>query len=320
MEQLKTLQSEITSSTQQTHEISHNIDSIQKNVNSAIHNVLDAFGEESNYRRKMIDSFKTVTDLLTKCQENNNIILPVDFKSQLEKHQEEIIKLQNNYKTKEATLNHTIQTLTSELGVAKDNIFILQKEIDNLKKEIDNLTNKRTLLTHDNEELGKINADYQSELTKQISLFEQLNQSIQSLKTKVGKFLNINKSQNKATVTYLPDTILAEIRQDVLKGIDFDFITQFKSESSKINVIDTIKTKINQKWISELNKIIEDLKTIKKNLNSNSIATLATQDSTMLWNEYLKKLENFMTVWEENNNQFIWTWAKVRNPVLKTII
>jgi hypothetical protein len=313
MEQLKNLQSEIKESTKQTQEISHDIESIQKNVNSAIHNVLDAFGEESNYRRQMIDSFKTITDLLAKCQQNTNIILPVDLKSQLETHQKEIITLQTNYKYKETELNHTIQTLTSELGVAKDNIFILQKEVDELK-------NKREILANDNKELGKLNTDYQNEITKQISLFGQLNQSIQSLKTKVGKFLNINKAQNKATVTYLPDTILAEIRQDVLKGNDFEFIKQFKPESDKTIIINTIKTKIKQKWISELDKIIEDLKNIKKNLNSHSITTLATQESMPLWNDYLKKLENFMTIWEENSNQFVWTWAKVRNSLLKTIL
>jgi FtsZ-binding cell division protein ZapB len=261
----------------------------------------------------MIDSFKTITDLLAKCQQNTNIILPVDLKSQLETHQKEIITLQTNYKYKETELNHTIQTLTSELGVAKDNIFILQKEVDELK-------NKREILANDNKELGKLNTDYQNEITKQISLFGQLNQSIQSLKTKVGKFLNINKAQNKATVTYLPDTILAEIRQDVLKGNDFEFIKQFKPESDKTIIINTIKTKIKQKWISELDKIIEDLKNIKKNLNSHSITTLATQESMPLWNDYLKKLENFMTIWEENSNQFVWTWAKVRNSLLKTIL
>ena len=308
--QMQTANQKLVDSTQETHLLTQDLDQLQTHINKSFNNVIDAFGNESQHRRKMVDSFKNLSDMLLKCQENSKLVLPEDFKKKLSQYEEEIRNLQQTYHQQETHLNQQIQSLTSDLALARDKIFTQEKELESLK-------NKKIGLVNDNQELEKINTDYQQEISRQVSLFQKLSQTIDHLKKRIGQVFTRNKVQNHNIALYLPDTILAEIRHDVLSGVDFDFIKEFKPESNKKIVLDAVKEKIQQKWISQVLKIIEDLKVIQNNLRSSSPVSATIPENNPLWQDYDVKLHNFMKLWEENADKFVGVWIKRRNPELK---
>jgi hypothetical protein len=268
----------------------------------------------------MIEAFKNISNLLIRYQDDKNFNLPQDLKARLEQQQQDIDILQNNYKQKEATLTKTIQTLTSELSVSKDKIGILHKTIAEKETKIEQLQILQSSLLEGNKELSLLQNQYQEEIQKKIDLMAQLNQAMGSLKEKVNIFLQKSNKQTSHTMLYLPDTILAEIRQDVLKGEDFEFIKKFQPESNKEIIIDSIRTKISQKWIQQLQNILDDLKTIQANLSTNSVQTSTLRESLPMWSEYNNKLQEFMKMWDTKAKSMIWAWAKMRNPQLKNIV
>jgi len=296
---LESINKNIVQATDDVVDITQNIENVQANIDRNVQGVLDAFGKESGSRQKMIEAFKNITDTLKKCQQGKP--LPSYIQDQFN----DMDATQDAHQSQSRQLAQRIELLTNELMSTRATAAQLQQQLN------DQMATK-TVLADENTQLQQINDDYKIEIEQQVGLFAKLNAVMTSLKGKIQNLVKTTSTTRTTDATlYLPDTIMSDIRQDVLKGVDFQFITDHKYNSRE-NLVTAVQSKILDKWISQLTKTADDLQSIITNVQTYTSADDASRASIPMWQSYLEKLRAFLTMWYQKQANIVASWVVTR--------
>lgn len=294
---LSQLSSAIQESTQMVSQMNLDVTNLETSLNDSIQSILTSFQHESEQRRKLVEAFKNLSELLIQCQKNNTPITPAE----LESHQSQITTLTTQQDQQMQQLQSKVQQLEQELAYSKEQITSLQSQVNQA-------TRRREILAGENNQLFSINQGYKNEIQQQMGLFDLLNQSLVRLKNKISTMWANNNNQTTQPISlYLPDTLLSEIRNDVIRGDTFAFLDVSTSTSSS----STQKTLelVNSKWIEPIGTLRKDLDTIMANLKQVD----PTNPSLDTWKDYASKLEDFQKMWNTKSIELVDTWISTRN-------
>ena len=311
---IQTSSAAITNATDNVNQLSSTVDLIQQNISQAIDKVMGAFGNEFENRQKIIQSFKQMTELLKQCNNNNSQSNQPNqpnqsnqSNTQQQQQQQSLNNLMNQlaqYENQNNDLQTTVSTLQQELTTAKTTVSTLQQQLSDAETKYQNLMN--------------LNQQVEIEVSSQISLMDRLNQVIDNLKQKINRLFdqsqNVNDSTNdsnnntdsKSPNLYLQDTLMAEIRNDVLKGSDFDFIDKTPKNTPLPSLVTKIMQIIQTKCISKVKQMISDLNDIIINLPPGG------QSSISVWQSNIEKLKALLSIWGQNASQIVTSWVKTR--------
>jgi hypothetical protein len=264
---------------------------IEKNVNGSIGLILNTVQSESEYRRKMVESFKNMSELVRQCKEGKNVSHDVENEEQI------FNSIHEKESEREKVLLRDIESLTLQLKIANEQIKALQQNIRDVEQT-------RLTLTSENRQLGDLNYGYKVEIEKQMSIFQRLNQLLQTVRQKVSKFLEKSDKVQHNVTMYVADGILAEIRNDVLRGPTFSYIN---NEGNISDLVKRVQVDIQSKWIQQLISLISDLETIIKNM-----ITVGDTTSIITWTDYKTKLTDFLKLWTEKSVTLIQSWITKR--------
>jgi chromosome segregation ATPase len=277
-------------------QLTTDLTTIETNVKDSIHQILNTFQSESEFRRNMVQSFKVLSDLLKKCQEDKG--LSPELKNQIKEQTDQSSNLTSQDKDKD--LANQVARLEYELGVAKEKISTLQMQVNNAVQT-------RSRLTSENQQLNLVNQDYKTEIEQQLTLVQRINNYIATFKDKISKFMTTSSNVKQNVMLYLPDTILSEIRHDVIRGHPFDYInTEPNNETLKERVL----RDINAKWIQQLQSLVTDLSGIIDNLTK--YGNTDTQEAVGMWKNYREKLTEFLNVWSQKGPALVQSWIDKR--------
>ena len=200
--------------------LSRDLMNIEKNVNESISLILNTVQSDSEFRRKMVESFKQMSTLARQCKEGfSGNSQQGDAAAAIVHEENKFDSINSSQGAREKELVRIIDNLKIQLTTANEQIKQLQNGIREAEKT-------RVTLKSENRELGDMNHGYKVEIEKQMSIFERLNQLLQGVRAKVSKFLQTSDNVQHNINTYVADGILAEIRQDVLKSPQFSYIEQ----------------------------------------------------------------------------------------------
>jgi esterase/lipase len=104
---------------------------------------------------------------------------------------------------------------------------------------------------------------------------------------------------------YLPDTLLSEIRNDVIHSTTFDYL-----DDPTLQENDTQKTLqiVNDKWIVQIGALQRDLELIIRNLQHVD----AKNESIQTWQDYIVKINEFRKIWNTKSVELVETWISTR--------
>lgn len=294
---LSQLSSAIQESNQMVSQMNLDVTNLETSLNDSIQSILTSFQHESEQRRKLVEAFKNLSELLIQCQKNNTPITPAELAS----HQSQITTLTTQQDQQMQQLQSKVQQLEQELAYSKEQITSLQSQVNQA-------TRRREILAGENNQLFSINQGYKNEIQQQMGLFDLLNQSLVRLKNKISTMWANNNNQTTQPISlYLPDTLLSEIRNDVIRGDTFAFL----DVSTSISSSPTQKTLelVNSKWIEPIGTLRKDLDTIMANLKQVD----PTNPSLDTWKDYASKLEDFQKMWNTKSIELVDTWISTRN-------
>jgi hypothetical protein len=288
------LQQGLYQSTQHVMQMTSEVEQIESNLNGTLQSILSSFQTESQERRRLVDAFKTLTELLVKCQQSNTPVTP----AQLEPHQSQISALTIQQEKTNQELVSQVKKLEEELAQSKQQISALQSQVNQAIE-------RKELLLGENTQLHTINQGYKEEIDKQMSLFDRLNKALSNLRTRIS---SVWKSSNKAkenVTLYLPDTLLSEIRNDVIHSTTFDYL-----DDPTLQENDTQKTLqiVNDKWIVQIGALQRDLELIIRNLQHVD----AKNESIQTWQDYIVKINEFRKIWNTKSVELVETWISTR--------
>jgi hypothetical protein len=296
---LSQLSSAIQESTQMVSQMNLDVTNLETSLNDSLQSILTSFQHESEQRRKLVEAFKNLSELLIQCQKNNTPITP----DQLASHQTQITTLTTQQEQQMQQLQSKVQQLEQELAHSKEQITSLQSQVDQA-------TRRRELLAGENNQLFSINQGYKTEIQQQMTLFDRLNQSLVRLKNKISTIWHNNNTQTTQPISlYLPDTLLSEIRNDVIRGDTFAFLDAFTSPSSPLSPTQKTLELVNSKWIEPIGTLQKDLHTIMANLKQVD----PTNPSFDTWKDYAAKLEDFQKMWNTKSIELVDAWISTRN-------
>jgi chromosome segregation ATPase len=304
---LQQIKQSVGEETKNVQQMTSQISQVQSTIHKSVDTLMESFSKESSYRRQMLNSFKTVTDLLTKCQQEKKT-LPEDFQKQLEECESKIRQNEEKYEKSQQELKQQIDTLQKQLQETKNLAQSLQDQLTKAQSEIQKLKQEQQQLTVENTELAGIHRGYQDEIKLQISLFETLTGSLNDLKEGIDNLTTSTSQDSKDMAAYLPDTLLAEIRNDVLRGNEFKTLRH-------TNNIQGIVQKINEKWIVQIQNMKNDVNQIISNLNQiqqgQGQQNTSLAESLQTWTTYQTKLQDFLNTWQSRANNLVNQWLKM---------
>jgi uncharacterized protein YoxC len=278
-------------STLQVSAMISDVDKIGENMTKTIDAVMDAFKGESEERQKLLIAFKNLSEMLRKCQQTNT---PLSMES-LSPIQQDITTLSRG---PEKNTSDQLTRLERELTTAKATITQLQSQLNTILL-------KRDQLEGENKQLFELNNGYKEEINKQMSIFEHLSAILSQLKTKISNVWK-KSTEHVDIYMYLPDTLLAEIRQDVLKNVDYKFIDD-KDPLSAQKVLNIV----NEKWLEKILSLKQDLTTVLENLKQAN----PSDESISTWTTYASKLDEFLTLWKTKSVSLVQTWINKRQKM-----
>ena len=292
------LSSAIQESTQMVSQLNTDVTQLETLLNESIQSVLTSFQHESSQRRKLVEAFKNLSELLVQCQKSNTPVTP----AQLASHQTQITTLTAQQDQQMQLLQTQVQRLEQELAQSKEQIATLQSQVNQATK-------RRELLAGENNQLFSINQGYKNEIQQQMSLFDRLNQALIRLKNKISSLWSNSKNQSTQPISlYLPDTLLSEIRDDVIRGQSFDFLDVATSPSTSSPTQKTLEW-VNSKWIEPIGTLRKDLDTIMANLQQVD----PSNPSLQTWKDYAIKLDEFQTMWSTKSIELVESWISTRH-------
>ena len=160
-------------------------------------------------------------------------------------------------------------------------------------------------MSGENNQLFSINQGYKNEIQQQMGLFDRLNQALIHLKNKISSLWANNKNQSTQSISlYLPDTLLSEIRTDVIRGNTFDFLDTDTSPPTQ----KTLEL-VNSKWIDPIGTLRKDLDIIMTNLQKVD----PSNPSLQTWKDYATKLDEFQTMWSTKSIELVESWMSTRH-------
>lgn len=282
----------IQESTQMVSQMTTEVTNLEISLNESLQTILTSFQNESEQRRKLVAAFKSLTELLIKSQQSNT---PVSS-SQLESHQSQITTLTTQQDQQMQILQNQVKQLEHELAQSKEKITSLQTQVNQA-------TQRRDILTGENNQLFSINQGYKDEIKQQMGVFEHLNQALGRLKSKLSSIWNRQSAQPVSL--YLPDTLLSEIRHDVIRGKSFAFLD---NPSPSGNMTQKTLELVNTKWVEQIATLRKDLASIMDNLKQVDPHNV----SLATWKDYATKLEEFQTMWNTKSIELVETWIGTR--------
>ena len=297
-QQLRQLNVGLQESVDQVAQLHVELENIETHVNQTLHKLFDTFQSESAYRRQMVNSFKHLTELLRKCREEKG-----PLSSRLHEQIDQAISLP-------LEPNPSGQVVASEVEHLKQQLKVANECIATLQQHVKQAVATRKTLDHENVQLSQLNQGYKYEIEKQMSIFERLNALLKKIKTKVANFLSSSANVQQNVTLYLPDTILSEIRHDVLRGEHFSYIT---AELMGHLLREKVKKDIENKWIHQLKTLLNDLLVVINNMTQ----TGDTSGSAM-WLDYKHKLTEFLQVWQAKSDDLISAWIEKRQKKTHT--
>ena len=289
--------------------LSRDLMNIEKNVNESISLILNTVQSDSEFRRKMVESFKQMSTLARQCKEgrgNNS-----QTSSDIQREENKFESINSNQSAREIELAGIVDNLKIQLTTANEQIKQLQNGIREAEKT-------RVLLKSENRELGDMNYGYKVEIEKQMSIFERLNQLLQTVRAKVSKFLQTSDNVQHNINTYVADGILAEIRHDVLKSPQFSYVDEAKDTkdakdakdgptTTSSDLVKRVQNDIQTKWIQQLTSLISDLETVISNMTSVGDVT-----SISTWVDYKTRLVEFLQLWAAKSENIVRSWISTR--------
>jgi hypothetical protein len=115
----------------------------------------------------------------------------------------------------------------------------------------------------------------------------------------------------ESSFSYLPDTLMAEIRQDVLNGSDFDFLSDDNNAKTTDALVDQVIELIHTKWINgRVASMVGNLTSITSMIPE--YGSPQAQQSVPVWRAYLEKLKDFLKVWRTKFKDLIRRWVLAR--------
>ena len=311
------LSSGLSTSTGELEELSRDLNTIESNVKQSIAEVLKSVQSDSEFRRSMVEAFKNMSSMLKECRENSHSVQSTQNIDHIEAKTQALTQLLSQ---SQQTYEKKIQQLEIELNQAKEKIAILQEHVKKAVQTSENLESNNLKLTN-------INSGYQTEINKQMSLFDRLNQMLTTVRTKVSEFLNTSSTTKQNITMYMTDNILAEIRNDVLKGEHFEYIN---TEQNNSVLVLRVQTDIDKKWINQLATLIFDISIIVDNMTLvNKKSNIGEADkqvinneedsdkknehnSIQIWVDYKLKITEFLQMWKDKSDNLIRIWITTK--------
>jgi hypothetical protein len=270
------------------------VEQIESNLNGTLQSILSSFQNESQERRRLVDAFKNLTELLVKCQQSNT---PVTS-AQLEPHQNQISALTMQQEQTNQELMSHVKKLEEELAQSKQQISALQSQVNQAIE-------RKELLIGENTQLHTINQGYKEEIDKQMSLFDRLNKALSNLRTRISSVWKTSNKAKENVTLYLPDTLLSEIRNDVIHSTTFDYLD---NPSLQENATQKTLQIVNDKWIVQIGALQRDLELIIRNLQHVD----AKNESIQTWQDYIVKINEFRKLWNTKSVELVETWISTR--------
>jgi hypothetical protein len=174
-----------------------------------------------------------------------------------------------------------------------------------LQTQLNAIILQRDQLAGENRQLFELNNGYKDEINKQMSIFEHLSAVLNQLKAKISNVWK-KSTENVDIYMYLPDTLLSEIRQDVLKNPEYTYIDQQDPMSAQ-----KVLESINKKWLEKIQSLRQDLTTVLENLKKVN----AQDESIPTWTTYSTKLNEFLDMWKTKSVSLVQTWIKKRQKM-----
>lgn len=267
------------------------VEKIGENMTKTIDTVMDAFKNESEERQKLLGAFKNLSDMLIRCQQTNthpsiDSIAPMSTT---------ITDLTRQQEQSTNDLSEKVRQLEAELTSSKSKMQELQTQLNSIILQRDQLAGE-------NKQLFELNNGYKDEINKQMSIFEHLSAVLNQLKAKISNVWK-KSTENVDIYMYLPDTLLSEIRQDVLKNTEYAYIDQQDPMSAQ-----KVLESINKKWLEKIQSLQQDLTTVLENLKKVN----AQDESIPTWTTYNTKLNEFLDMWKNKSVSLVQTWIKKR--------
>jgi myosin heavy subunit len=311
-------------------EITGQVGDIRDNVRETYNNILEIFGKESVARRKIVAGMAEMARLLEQCRKmpiprkpRGDEAVPQEdedpeealrrCRTELEANQRELTQCQQQ-------LNEQVPQLQEQLREKTQQFDELKEEHEQLKKRCRELRTEETDLTRINEELVVLNTQYSDEIQKQKTLYQRITEALQALKQSLTNLVyrtDPEEVKQKVLLAYVPDTMLAEIREAVLKDPQFNFID---AGGNLDTIVDRVLGIINTTWLVNVNQTKEELTQMVGTLtadNSPARENAAIQESVSLWRQYLAKLVGFLSTWAQKARDFVRQWVQKRNPNLR---
>jgi chromosome segregation ATPase len=144
---LKELNTGLQESTQLVTQLTTDVSQIETTLNDTIQHILDSFQEESSQRRKMVEAFKSITDMLKQCKESQPSSPALQ---QLDSRSAQLTTLVKEHDQSTQTLTEHVERLTRELAAAKEQISILQQQVNQAATRRDTLHGENTQLKKSN--------------------------------------------------------------------------------------------------------------------------------------------------------------------------
>lgn len=270
------------------------VEKIGENMTKTIDTVMDAFKNESEERQKLLGAFKNLSEMLLKCQETHT----VPSMDSMAPISSAITSLTQTQEQSTNDLAEKVKRLEQELTASKATIQSLQAELNTM-------VSRRSQLEGENKQLFELNNGYKDEINKQMTIFEHLSAILNQLKTKISTVWK-KSTENMDIYMYLPDTLLSEIRQDVLKSQDYAFIDQKDPMSAQ-----KVLASVNEKWLNKIHALKDDLTTVLKNLEKVN----PEDGSISTWTTYASKLNEFLDLWKTKSVSLVQTWIKKRQKI-----
>lgn len=285
------LQNGLNESKEKVEHMIGDVEKIGENMTKTIDTVMDAFKNESEERQKLLGAFKNLSDMLIKCQQTNtqpslDSIAPMSTT---------ITSLTRQQEQSTNDLSEKVRRLEAELTGSKS-------QMQELQAQLNAIILQRDQLAGENKQLFELNNGYKEEINKQMSIFEHLSAVLNQLKAKISNVWK-KSTENVDIYMYLPDTLLSEIRQDVLKNQEYEYIDQQDPMSAQ-----KVLESINKKWLEKIQSLRQDLTTVVENLQK-----VNAQDASIpTWTTYNAKLNEFLDMWKTKSVSLVQTWIKKR--------
>lgn len=318
LSKLSGLNKDLTSQERVVEKAAPELDTLTENITATYQGISDEFAEESKKRRVMTESFAALSNMLKDCKSK----LTDEQRDEVEDMSVftgRISELEQQLTQTQQRLNDQIGTLRAQLNKCQRKSETLDDELDkktteceDLRRTVEKLDSRRKVLAQANEDLALLNGQYTSEIQKQSGLYQRINDGLRKVVSRLQGLVKGTERGTPMLMEYVPDTLLSEIRDDVMKGGDFEFIDK------SVNLENTIKhtmSIVQKKWITNnVLKTMADLENVTQTLED--YGSPSTAKSLPIWEQYWEKLKEFVETWVRKERDLVQKWVISRNTGL----